>query len=264
VDAAGNVWTASGAIPGGYPYDSSVNGYSLSGQPIPYRNATFSNPAGVVIALSAVPPSSTGTVTLKFLEPSKTATGQRRFSVSINGTQVVKDLDLFAVAGLLKPYDLTFPFSSSPLVIVLTPTTPADKAVLSGIQVDAVSQPPPGATSSGFQCPASLNDGVGNMFTGAYSQFACENLSDGPLRVTRARCRSDVDGQVLDILARDANGAWQSLLTAPFVCTAAGAEGALLPGASYPAGAVLLFAFRVVYATPATASQVLATVRIEP
>ena len=77
----------------GYPYDASVTGYSLAGQAVPYTNLEFSNPAGAPMALSVTPLTSSGTLTLKFIEPTKTAAGQRRFSVAINGTQVVKDLD---------------------------------------------------------------------------------------------------------------------------------------------------------------------------
>src|ERR1019366_5619939 len=119
-----------------------------TGQTLPYSFLCFSDPAGAVIALTVTPPSSTGTVTLKFIEPSKTAAGQRRFSVAINGVQVVKDLDLFAVVGLLKPYALPFSFSGSPITITLTPTSPTDKAVLSGIQIDTVDPMVPAPVAS--------------------------------------------------------------------------------------------------------------------
>ena len=159
VDAQGNVWAA-GTVTNGYPYGPGITGYSLAGQLVPYSNLAFSDPPGAVMALTVTPPTTNGTVTLKFIEPSKTAAGQRRFSVSINGTQVVKDLDLYAAVGLLHPYDLTFPFSSSPVAIVLTPTSATDKAVLSGIQVDAIApappaQPPP---SGGATYSAQLGD----------------------------------------------------------------------------------------------------------
>jgi hypothetical protein len=135
VDSQGNIWTPYGPIASGYPY-------SVSGQQPPYANLVFSEPASAPLVLTVTPPGTSGTVTLKFIEPSKTAVGQRRFSVIINGTQVVKDLDLFAVAGLLKPYDLTFPFSASPVVITLTPTSPTDKAVVSGIQIGTMDAAP--------------------------------------------------------------------------------------------------------------------------
>jgi len=38
-------------------------------------------------------------VTLKFNEPTKTATGQRKFDVSLEGTLVLDDFDIYAAAG---------------------------------------------------------------------------------------------------------------------------------------------------------------------
>jgi hypothetical protein len=124
-------------------------------------------------------------VTLKFIEPSKTAAGQRRFSVAINGVQVVTNLDLFAAAGMLKPYDVTFPFSGSPIVITLTPTTAIDKAVISGIQVDTVDPPGPwpyphvvtGLETAPPPCPST---GMTFFFaTDTQHLFWCSMLGDG-------------------------------------------------------------------------------------
>ena len=149
VDAAGNVWQGDG------PYFTGGATWAMTGQQFPYNNLRFSNPAGSPISYSIPinPPLTAGQyiVTLKFIEPNVTAVGKRRFSVSINGVQVAKDLDLFAVVGLLKPYDLTFPVTASGVIsIVLTPTSSTDKAVISGIQIDDVAVPPvaAGATTS--------------------------------------------------------------------------------------------------------------------
>jgi hypothetical protein len=83
-------------------------------------------------------------VTLKFLEPNKTAAGQRIFNVAIsipiNGATVNEQgLDLFAVApGALVPYDLSFPIIVAPGMsgIQISLTSVMGNAVLSGIQVD--------------------------------------------------------------------------------------------------------------------------------
>ena len=175
VDPQGNVWTP---IAGGYPY-------TVPGQTLPYSSLCFSDPAGAIVALTVTPPSTVGTVTLKFIEPSKTAAGQRRFSVAINGVQVVTNLDLFAAAGMLKPYDVTFPFSGSPIVITLTPTTAIDKAVISGIQVDTVDPPGPwpyphvvtGLETAPPPCPST---GMTFFFaTDTQHLFWCSMLGDG-------------------------------------------------------------------------------------
>ena len=79
----------------------------------------------------------------------------------------------------------------------------------------------------------------------------------------RVRCRSDVAGQIADLLAMDATGYLASLLTAPFECTPAGAEGALVPGASYADGDVMRFAIRIVLTPPQNASQVLLTMVVD-
>ena len=175
VDPQGNFWPP---IAGGYPY-------TVPGQTLPYSSLCFSDPAGAIIALTITPPTTVGTVTLKFIEPSKTATGQRRFSVAINGAQAVKDLDLFATAGLLKPYDLTFPFSGSSIAITLTPTTATDKAIISGVQVDTVDPPGPwpyphvvtGLETAPPPCPTT---GISLFFaTDTGHLFWCSMLGDG-------------------------------------------------------------------------------------
>jgi hypothetical protein len=139
VDAQGNVWQGDG------PYATGGATWAMPAQQFPYNNLRFSNPPGSPFSYSIFvnPPLTAGQyiVTLKFSEPTVTAAGKRRFSVAINGVQVIKDLDLFAAAGLLKPYDLTFPVTANGVIlIVLTPTSPTDKAVISGIQLDS---PPP-------------------------------------------------------------------------------------------------------------------------
>ena len=154
VDAAGNVWQGDG------PYFTGGATWAMPGQQFPYNNLRFSNPPGSPFSYSIPvnPPLTAGQhiVTLKFNEPTVTAVGKRRFSVSINGVQVIKDLDLFAVAGLLKPYDLTFPVTASGVIsIVLTPTSSTDKAVISGIQIDDVPVPP---VAAGATVSAQLGD----------------------------------------------------------------------------------------------------------
>lgn len=184
----------------------------------PYLNLRYATSFSYSIPL----PAGQYSVTLKFIEPNKTGPGQRLFGVSINGGQVTSGLDLFAAAGALKPYDLSFPATSAGyLKIDITATL--GNAVLSGIQVDSVDQPPSGTVNYG--CAGGLGDGIApfptnGVFTSEtkyrYSQNTCFNDTGGQLRVLQIRCFSDnAEGNsTLDVM----NGAGVSLLASPIVC----------------------------------------------
>jgi hypothetical protein len=245
--------------------------------PAAYSTLRYSAPPGVAFSyVVAMPPNTTGRyqVKLGFVEPNKTGPGQRVFSVSANGIPVIAALDLFAVAGLLKPYDQSFTVVAPDgrITVTFTPAGPKYNAVVSNIQVDDASAPLPPANAppcevgigATYQTPYGA-DGVnssGNMFTGVNWKMRCQNMTGRALLVTRVRCLSDVDGQAFDLMARDTNGVLQTLLTAPIVCTAAGTDGVVLPGASYTDGQPLYFLFRVILTFPATATQILATVSL--
>ncbi len=85
-------------------------------------------------------PGSSQLVRLHFAETFHTAVGQRVFNVSINGTQVLTNFDVFAAAGNAANKAVIQEFtanadSSGNYVIVFTTVT--DKALVSGIEVDA-------------------------------------------------------------------------------------------------------------------------------
>jgi len=77
------------------------------------------------------------TVRLHFAETFWTATGQRVFNVSINGTQVLTNFDIFAAAGAMNKAVIrqftTTANGSGQISIVFTTVT--DKALISGIEV---------------------------------------------------------------------------------------------------------------------------------
>jgi hypothetical protein len=76
-------------------------------------------------------------VVLKFAEIYWTGAGQRVFNVSINGTQVLTNFDIFAAAGgTLKAIDKTFPVTvtNNQVNIVFTPGS-ADLPKVSAIQI---------------------------------------------------------------------------------------------------------------------------------
>ncbi len=137
IDPAGVLWTSDTAYSaGGTVY---TNTGSLA---VPFNHLRYAPAAAVGVpfgfAFQFAAPGAYS-VTLRFVEPNKAAAGQRIFSVSINGTAVLPDLDLFAAAGLLVPKDYTFPVNSpdGAISIVLTPSV--WNAVISGIQIDGPS-----------------------------------------------------------------------------------------------------------------------------
>ena len=158
-DSAGNVWTPDASYAGGAAW-TQINQPALAGLPIPYRTLRYSSPPGAPISYTLALIPGSYTVVLKFIEPNATAAGARVFTAAVaSGTQpavgsagqivtssvsgaALPNLDLFAVAGTLGPYDVTIPITvtTGGLVVILTPTH--GNAVLSGIQVDEVPEIP--------------------------------------------------------------------------------------------------------------------------
>jgi hypothetical protein len=167
VDSAGNVWHADAYFTGGARWDT-TNQATMASLPIPYKTLRYSAyPAGSPVSYAIPMQPGIYTVTLKFVEPNKTATGQRVFSLAVNGALHIasldlSSLDLFAVApGALTPYSESFPvvITGPLLLIVLAPSQ--GNAVISGIQVDDDAVPPvyapylTGLESAAPVCPAS-------------------------------------------------------------------------------------------------------------
>lgn len=248
-DAQGNVWQADAYYSGGYAW-TAANQPALAAQPIPYQSLRASYGVAPITYVVVLPPTTSGMrqyrLTLKFDEPNKTGPNQRVFSVAVNQAAVVTDLDLFAVAGLLKPYDVPTTVATDAGQIRIDLTASRGNAVISGIQVDDVTPAPPSSAPYERPCePHWSNPYGGAISDGAIADMGCENVSGGTLRITRITCRSDVAGQVLDVqVFRD--GAYQTVLSSPFVCTPERAEGTLIPGASYPDGEILWFFVRIV------------------
>ncbi len=84
------------------------------------------------------------TVTLKFAEIYWTAAGKRVFNVSMQGTQVISNLDIYSKAGKNAAYDVTIPVSVTNGILNIAFTTVVDNAKVSAIVVT------PPATSTSF------------------------------------------------------------------------------------------------------------------
>jgi peptidoglycan/xylan/chitin deacetylase (PgdA/CDA1 family) len=103
-DAVGNVWAADEDYSGGTA-DTQAVGTPVAGtsDQTLYQSERYGNPFTYTFNV----PAGSYQVTLKFADIYKgiTAAGQRVFNVSINGTQVETNLDIYAEAGSLKADD---------------------------------------------------------------------------------------------------------------------------------------------------------------
>jgi hypothetical protein len=140
-----------------------ANTIDLSGvtNPAPmavYQTARVTSTVGAgtsfTYTIPGFPAGSTQQVRLHFAETFHTTAGSRVFNVSINGTQVLANFDIFAAAGaankaVIKQFDVAAN-SSGQYVIVFTTVT--DKALVSGIEVIAAG----GGCSSAPTTPTGL------------------------------------------------------------------------------------------------------------
>ncbi len=141
-DAAGNIWSADANFVGGTSWGP-VQQPAMAAQPIPYRNLRYSaGTAPFTYTLNFAPGSYN--VTLKWIEPNKTAAGQRLFQATISPGAGTPGIDIFALAGgALKPYDKTYAITTQTGQIIVAITGSVGNGILSGIQVDSISMPPP-------------------------------------------------------------------------------------------------------------------------
>jgi Malectin domain len=123
-----------------------ANTINLNGQPSPaptavYQTArvTATQGAGTTFTytIPGFSPGSSHTVRLHFCETFHTTANSRVFNVSINGTQVLSNFDIFATAGgqnraLIEQFTAT---ADSTGRITILFTTVTDKALISGIEI---------------------------------------------------------------------------------------------------------------------------------
>jgi hypothetical protein len=123
-----------------------ANTINLNGQPNPaptavYQTARVTTTAGAGTTFTYKIPGFTAgsshTVRLHFCETFWTAAGHRIFNVSINGTGVLSNFDIFAAAGgqnraLIEQFSATADGAGD---ITIAFTTVADKALISGIEI---------------------------------------------------------------------------------------------------------------------------------
>ena len=132
-DASGVVYQADTDYSGGYPA-STTAAITGTADPALYQSERYGN-------FSYNIPLANGnyTVTLKFAEIYWTAAGHRIFDVSMQGTQVISNLDIFALAGKDGAYDVSIPVSVTNGTLNIAFTSVADYAKISAIKVTTAS-----------------------------------------------------------------------------------------------------------------------------
>jgi hypothetical protein len=242
-DALGQLWQAdayftggaisTGAIPPGTP------GYYLTKR---YGDFSYLLPV----------PAGQYTVALDFIE-NVVGPGARVFSVSIDGAPVLTNYDIAADVGQNVPVRKIFPATAANSGILIQFTTVTRSALVNAIEFGPAPAVVVQSNNKG-QCEDELatGNGAGNsggLFVAPYAFFSCKNVSGGPLLITRFNCQTDVAGQVADLQVKGTDGLLHSVLASPIVCTTDGAEGSVLPGASYNDGDVLWWFVRIVAPT---------------
>ena len=159
VDSQGNTWVADTNFTGGSP---SATGNAVSGTVLPaasdatlYQYERFGNTTGgeTVTYTFNVPTGGNYQVTLKLMENYWTAAGQRKFNLSINGTAVLSQFDIFATAGgqnkaLDEVFNNISPDANGQIVLQFTQGA-ADNPKVDAIQILSMSATPtPSATPS--------------------------------------------------------------------------------------------------------------------
>jgi beta-glucanase (GH16 family) len=152
-DTAGNLWVADCDYTGG---TVGTNSQTVSGSPdnTLYQTERYGNPFTYTFNV----PAGTYQVTLKESESYWTAAGQRVFNVSINGTQVLTNFDIFASAGGANKADDQLFNNISPsngqIVIQLGPAS-VDNAKVDAIQIIPMPKTPtPTGTPSQTASPS--------------------------------------------------------------------------------------------------------------
>jgi len=137
-----------GAAVSPFGADANVSGGTAASTTAVIDTAGLTNPApqavyqserygNMIYTLPGLPLGVTHRVRLHFAENYWSAAGQRRFNVSLNGTSVLSNFDVFAAAGaknraVIRDFDV-LPNASGQIVIQLTGVT--DNATLAGVEL---------------------------------------------------------------------------------------------------------------------------------
>jgi beta-galactosidase len=247
--------SAGGPVAGIFAADEEFNGGNASATGATIDTAGVSNPApqsvyqhqrfgNFTYTLLGLTPRASYMVRLHFDEYYWAAAGKRVFNVSINGTQVLTNFDIFAVAGgqniaIVEPFTTT---ANAQGQIVLQFTTITDNAEINGIEVFSASAPttPPNAPTITAQ-PASItvNARATATFTvaaGGTGPFTYQWLKNG-VAITGATSASyttptlaaNDNGEMYSVIVGNANGTVTSS-SATLTVNNSGAGYTIYPG----------------------------------
>jgi N-acetylneuraminic acid mutarotase len=138
-DAVGQLWAADQHFSGGGTYATAAPIAATVDDPLyqTERTGTGFGP-GTAFAYNIPVPNGTYAVTLAFADIYWTGSGQRRFDVSIEGQQVITDLDIIATVGPKTALNLTFQAVVTDGTLTIDFVTIVDNAKVSAIQVIAL------------------------------------------------------------------------------------------------------------------------------
>jgi hypothetical protein len=178
----GNVYGADQYFSGGYIYAGSTAIDGTVDDPL-YQSERYGN-------FSYALPLANGnyTVVLKFTEIFWDQSGKRVFNVLVEGQLAIGSLDIFALVGKNRAYDVSFPVSVTDGVLNIEFQSLVDYAKVSAIEVKAGQTLPSGYSlnAGGWQ----YTDGMGNVygadqyFSGGYiyaGSTAIDGTVDDPL-----------------------------------------------------------------------------------
>jgi len=168
-DGSGQTWSADSYYSGGSTWSVS-NSIANTNTPALYQTCRYGSFTYTV-------PVSNGsyTVTLKFAEPSLSGVGARQFNVTINGSPVLSNFDIFAQAGgMYVAVDRSFPVTvTNGQIVVQFTNGAANLAMVNAIQVTA------GASSGSVSSYAVNAGGAGLIDASSLLWSADVNYSGG-------------------------------------------------------------------------------------
>ncbi|MBA3822715.1 MAG: glycoside hydrolase family 2 protein [Ktedonobacterales bacterium] len=117
-------------------YSGGTNGATsatIAGSPEQAEYQTYRSGSSFTYTIPAV--NGSYIMYLKFMEPTKTGTGQRVFSVAANGATVISNLDIYAQVGKNTALQQQFPITVTNGIVTLSFTASTDSALVNAISL---------------------------------------------------------------------------------------------------------------------------------
>ncbi|MCM0082099.1 fibronectin type III domain-containing protein [Geomonas sp. Red32] len=186
-NSSGLTYSADTAFSGGTPGGTTATISGTTEGPL-YQSERY----GTSFSYNIPAANGTYNVTLKFAESYFTASGKRIFSVAVNGTTAVSNLDIYAKVGANAAYDVTVPVSVTNGTINVVLTASVNNAEIRGIKVAAATSTAPASGTVAF----ATNAGGSSYTSGStgVTYQADADYSGGTLGATTATISGTSDG----------------------------------------------------------------------